>query len=268
MTADPFTEFKAKQRDSWKSFAPLEIATTPTAAHLVRFARVQAGQKVLDVGCGTGVVAITARRHGAKVTGLDLTPELLARAKEHGSVPGYEDITWREGDVENLPFRDGEFDVVLSQFGHMFAPRPEVATKEMLRVLRPGGTIAFNTWPPELGIGKMFALVGRHVPPPPGVAPPSQWGDVAIVRERLGTAVKDIAFDRAALLFPALSVGHYRENMEHTAGPVIKLVQALQSDPAKLAQFRREVEENFAPYYEAERNVVRQDYLTTRATKV
>ncbi|MGQ0534567.1 MAG: class I SAM-dependent methyltransferase, partial [Methanobacteriota archaeon] len=150
---DPFVEFKAKQREGWAYFTPLESFTTPPAARLVRFARVKSGQRVLDVGCGTGVVAITARRAGAKVVGLDLTPELLARAKEHSGVAGFEDITWREGDAEELPFSDGEFDVVLSQFGHMFAPRPEVAVKEMLRVLRPGGTLAFATWPPELFTG-------------------------------------------------------------------------------------------------------------------
>src|SRR3989442_15209346 len=106
----------------------------PTAAKLVHFAGVSPNQKVLDVGCGTGVVAITARRAGALATGLDLTPELLAIAKENAAIAGVGDVVFKEGDAENLPFRDAEFDVVLSQFAHIFAPRPEVATKEMLRV--------------------------------------------------------------------------------------------------------------------------------------
>lgn len=265
---DPIQAFKERQREGWAHFAPLEMVTTPTAARLVRFAGVRAGQKVLDVGCGTGVVAVTARRHGARVSGIDLTPELLARAKEHSGVTGFDDISWREGDVEILPYGDNEFDVVVSQFGHMFAPRPEVAIKEMLRVLKPGGTIAFNTWPPELGIGKIFALVGKYSPPPPaGVSPSPQWGDVGIVRERLGSAVKDITFDRDTMLIPAMSPGHYRENFERTSGPVLKLVQSLHSDPKKLAQFRAEFEAIVAPYFDGDNNVMRFGYLSTKATK-
>src|SRR6058998_4437254 len=145
MTSDSFDAFKATQRQVWKSFAPLAQATTPSAARLVHFAGVRPGQKFLDVGCGTGVVAITARRAGAVVTGVDLTPELLAVAKENAAICEVDDIVWKEGDVENLPFRDGEFEMVLSQFAHIFAPRPERAIQEMLRVLKRGGVPAFNS---------------------------------------------------------------------------------------------------------------------------
>ena len=187
MTSDPFQAYKETQRDNWKSFAPLAMTTTPSAAKLVRFAGVRPNQRVLDVGCGTGVVAITARRAGGIVTGFDLTPELLAVAKENAAIAELDDITWKEGDVENLPFRDAEFDVVLSQFAHIFAPRPEVAIQEMLRVLKAGGRIAFHTWPPELFIGRMFALTASYLPPPdPKPAPPHQWGDPNIVLQRLG----------------------------------------------------------------------------------
>ena len=149
---DPFESFKAAQKKGWAHFAPLEMQTTPCAARLVKRAGVRAGQNVLDVCCGTGVVSVTAARLGARVTGLDLTPELLQRARENARIANLE-IDWHEGDVENLPFADAAFDVVLSQFGHIFAPRPEVAIAEMLRVLKPGGTIAFSTWPPELFVG-------------------------------------------------------------------------------------------------------------------
>lgn len=139
----------------------------------------------------------------------------------------------------------------------------------MLRVLKPGGTLAFATWPPDHAVGKMFALVGKHAPPlPPGASPSSQWGDVAIVRERLGNAVRDITFDRETMLVPAMSLPHYREMIERTAGPVLKLVQAMQSDPRKLATFRAELEGVMAPYYGGENNVIRQSYLLTRATKL
>jgi len=166
MSDDPLAKFKEMQRQGWKHFAPLEALTTPPAGRLVKFAGVRAGQNVLDVACGTGVVAITATRIGARVRAIDLTPELLDRARENARTAKME-IEFQQGDAEALPFKDGEFDVVLSQFGHMFAPRPNVVLGEMLRVLKPGGTIAFSTWPPELLIGSSFRLVASYMPPPP-----------------------------------------------------------------------------------------------------
>jgi ubiquinone/menaquinone biosynthesis C-methylase UbiE len=149
--------------------------TTPTAARLIQHAGVTTGQAVLDVACGTGVAAITAARAGARVSGLDLTPQFLERARENARIASV-DIEWREGDVEEIPFADAAFEVVLSQFGHMFGPRPEVSIREMLRVLKPGGTIAFSTWPPELFMGATFKMISRYAPAPPqGVAPPPLW---------------------------------------------------------------------------------------------
>lgn len=259
--------FKEAQKQGWAHFAPLEAITTPQAARLATRAGIRPGQAVLDVGCGTGVVAITAARRGATVTALDLTPELLARARENARTAGIT-VEWHEGDAEQLPFGNAAFDVVLSQFGHMFAPRPDVALGEMLRVLKPGGTIAFSTWPPSLMVGRMFGFLGRYLPPPPeGVSPPPLWGDPSIVRERLGTAVKDISFDMETMLVPALSAAHYREHMEHTAGPMRKLAETLAAtDPQKLAMFRAEFEALASEYLD--NNVVRQTYLITRATKI
>lgn len=264
---DPFESFKAAQKQGWMHFAPYESHTTPCAARLVKRAGVRSGQRVLDVACGTGVVSITAARIGARVTGLDLTPELLQRARENASIAGAE-IDWHEGDVENLPFSDATFDVVLSEFGHIFAPRPEVALGEMFRVLKPGGTIAFSTWPPELFVGRMFALTASYLPPPPpGVAPPPLWGEPSVVRQRLGAAVKDVHFDRATMVIPALSPSHHRAGAEKSAGSVVRLVAALEStDPAKLERYRREYDALAGEYFED--NLVRQDYLITRATKI
>lgn len=265
-SGDPFEKFKAMQREGWAYFAPLETFTTLAAPRLLRHARVTAGQRLLDAACGTGVVAVTAARLGARVTGLDLTPALLARARENARLADVE-IEFHEGDVERLPFPDASFDVVVSQFGHMFAPRPELAVAEMLRVLKPGGTIAFSTWPPELFVGCMFTLVSQYMPPPPpGLAPPPLWGDPQVVRERLGSAVSDLTFDRARIRMPAMSLPHYRDLMERTAGPLIKLVEMLGgTEPARLATFRRELEALAGEYYED--NTVRQDYLIARATK-
>ena len=263
---DSFEAFKNLQRQSWTNFAPVEMFTMRPAANLVKFAGVSTGQQVLDVGCGTGVVALTAARLGTKVTGLDLTPPLLARARHNSQIAEVK-IDWREGDAETLPFDDSAFDVVLSQFGHIFAPRPSLAISEMLRVLKPGGTIAFSTWPPDRMIGRSFILTARYMPPPPpGVAPPVQWGDQAIVRERLGSAVSDIAFETGTMLSLALSPQHYLAFTEQTVGPMIKLVEMLSaSDPAKLAEFRREYGALIAEYFRE--NSIQQDYLMTRAKK-
>jgi SAM-dependent methyltransferase len=267
MTLEDFVQFKDAQRKSWANFAQLENQTTPSAARLVRHAGVRAGQRVLDVACGTGVVAVTAARHGAQVTALDLTPELLARARENAQLAEM-DIDWHEGDVEQLPFDDGAFDVVLSQFGHIFAPRPDVAIREMLRVLKPGGTIAFSTWPPHLLVGRRATHVASYLPPAAvPAAPPPLWGDPGIIRERLGSAVRDIVFDTGCMLVPALSVKHICATMERTSGPVLRAVELLsRTDPARLADLRRETEAMVAEYFDD--NIVRQDYLLTRATKI
>jgi SAM-dependent methyltransferase len=208
---------------------------------------------------------VTAARRGALVRGLDLSPVLLEHAKKNAAIAGTP-IEFREGDVEELPYQDGAFDVVLSQFGHMFAPRPGVAVREMLRVLKPGGRIAFSTWPPELMVGRMFATVSQHLPPaPPGVEPPPAWGDPNAIRARLGTAVAELEFHREEMMLPALSPAHYRAFMEQNAAPVMKTVEILSRDPAKLAAFRTEFDGVSAAYFHANR--IRQSFLMTRAVK-
>ena len=263
---DPLAQFKAAQRAGWAHFAPLQAATTVPAAQLVKHAGIRAGMRVLDVCCGTGVVAVTAALKGAQVTGLDLTPELLAVAKQNAVTAGVV-IDFHEGDVEQLPFADATYDAVVSQFGHMFAPRPDVAVGEMLRVLKPGGTVAFSTWPPELLLGRLFSVIARYLPPPPiPISPPPLWGEPAFIRERLGDRVSDTVFDRGIASFPALSVQHQREMAERTAGPILKLVEVLSaSDPQKLATFRQEHEALISEYFDG--NAVHQGFLMTRAIR-
>ncbi len=147
--------------------------------------------KVLDVASETGVVAITVARAGAMVTALDLTPQLLERAKGNARIAQVQ-VEWHEGDVEQLPFPDAELDAVLSQFGHIFPPRPEVAVAEMLRVLKAGGTIAFSTWLPEVLVGQTMALAQKFAPAPPaGAVPPVLWGDPKVIEQRLGPGCRE-----------------------------------------------------------------------------
>lgn len=263
---DPLVAFKLAQKVGWDSFGPQEIISMIPAPRLADFARVEAGQHLLDVACGTGVVAITSRRLGAKVVGIDFAAKLLERAAYNAQLSELE-VDWVVGDVENLPFADRSFDTVVSQFGHIFAPRPALALSEMLRVLRPGGTIAFSAWPPESLAGRTFFVTSRYMPPPPpGVAPPIQWGDQPIVRERFGDAVKEVVFSTEMVLSPVLSPQHFRIMLEQTAGPLVRLVDMLQkSNPSKLAEFRSEFDAISSEYFR--NNTVRQDYLIVRAIK-
>jgi len=267
-SSDPFEKFKAVQREGWSSFTPVELMTTRPAAALVKFAEIEPGQRVLDIACGTGVVAVTAAQRGAKVSGLDLTPVLLERARENARIADVE-AEFVEGDAEALPYPDASFDVVLSQFGHMFAPRPAVAVKEMLRVLKPSGRIAFSTWPPEHFTGRMFSFIARNMPPPPAgtepPAPPSLWGDPNVIRERLGDAVTDLKFARDTLVAPALSLAHFRAAQERTIGPLTKLVASLQNDPDRLKELRAEFDALATDIFKD--NTIHMPFLMTRATK-
>lgn len=265
MTDDLFAQFKAVQREAWASFSPFAAFTTPPAASLVNYAGVSHGQEVLDVACGSGVVAVTAARRGARVRGLDLSPVLIEQARRNADFIGAQ-IEFIEGDAEALSYADATFDVVLSQFGHMFAPRPQVAIREMLRVLKPGGRIAFSTWPPELFMGQLFALTERYSRPAAGGAPPPQvWGDPKLVGELLGDAVTDLEFDRDEIYTPALSPQHYRASVEQTIAPVATVVATSAEDPQRLAAFRTELDALIEKWFHLNR--VRQSFLMTRALK-
>ncbi|MBA4118047.1 MAG: SAM-dependent methyltransferase [Candidatus Puniceispirillum sp.] len=264
MTQHAFASFKQNQRKSWSLFAPLEPLTTLSAARLVDFAGVRIGEKILDVGCGTGVVALTAARFGAQIVGIDLCPDLVARAHGNARLAGVE-ATFLEGDVEGMPFEDATFDRVFSQFGHMFAPRPEVATAQMLRVLKPGGVLAFATWPPSEFVGQVFALVGRFAPLLEGVSPPTLWGDKDFIAQHLEGSVQDIVFEEGIMQFPALSLAHYRASAEATLGPLKSFVENPHTDPRDLHAFRTELQELASRYFE--HNHMRQVYLMTRAVK-
>jgi len=236
------------------------------AARLVRFAAVRESDRVLDVGTGSGIVAISAAQHGVRVTGIDPTPALLARAADNAALADVS-VDWREGVAERLPFPDASFDVVLSQYAHMFSGDPERAAAEMLRVLKPGGRIAFAAWSPDGLAPRLMGLTMACLPPLPGPPPPSPfaWGDPAGVTNYLGARVAQLMFEHHALMFPALSPGHMRRIMEETFSPTALLVRVLADRPEELSAWRRQHDEIAADFFMDGR--VRFEYLLTRATK-
>lgn len=160
---------------------------------------IRPGDEVLDVACGTGNAAIRAAQAGGSVTGLDITPELFVAARRRASDAGVE-VRWMEGDAEALPFQAGCFDVVVSTFGIMFAPRHQVAATELARVLRPGGRIGLAAWTTGGSAGLLFRALESHLPPPPPIAsPPTLWGVEAHVEALLAGSGIEPEFDRRRL---------------------------------------------------------------------
>jgi len=270
------------------SYNEFAIFILPVSDHLVKLCNISSGDRVLDVGCGTGNTAITAKRmvQNIKVTGIDLTPELLTQAKEQAAIADVDDIEWREANVENLPFEDEIFDYVLSSFGHMFAPNPKVAIKEMIRVTKPGGYIAFSTWAFELVYGKLFKAMSKHMPTntttlsiyssnqseqqkqqPPS---PMQWGNPDTIQKILvnggssDETLKDIHFERGVVKIPVLSPNHYWARTSTMSGSVIHAIQAIK-EPSKIEALKKDVLEAISPYYKD--NALKLDYLITKAIK-
>ena len=213
---DNFAELKQRLRASWMAgdFGEIAKLNAVGAEDFVHRIHLKPGTKVLDVACGTGNQSIPAARTGADVVGLDLAPNLLAQARQRAAAENLK-IEFTEGDAENLPYEAARFDVVLSMFGAMFAPRPEVVASELLRVCRPGGLIAMGNWTPEGFVGQMFQITARHAPPPPGMLPPSLWGVEKVVNERLGGKAR-LAMSKQHLLFeypfpPSEAVAFFRK---------------------------------------------------------
>jgi ubiquinone/menaquinone biosynthesis C-methylase UbiE len=187
----------------------------------------QPGMRVLDVACGTGNLALPAARLGAVVTGVDIAPNLLKQATENAEREGLH-VQFDEGDAEALPYADASFDAVVTMFGAMFAPRPELVAAELKRVCRPGGFIAMANWTPTGLVGQMFKTVSSQVPPPAGILPPVLWGVDATVRERFSEGIskletKERMISLAYPFPPAEVVEHFRMYF----GPTQKAFAAL-----------------------------------------
>lgn len=233
------------------------------------FSRLQIvpGERVLDVACGAGQLAIPAARSGASVTGIDIATNLIEQAQARAKAEGLE-IRFEEGDAEDLPYDDAEFDVVYSLIGAMFAPRPDQVADELARVCRPGGRIAMGNWTPGGFVGQMFKTIGKHVPPPPIMPSPVLWGDEATVSERLGDQTADLRMTRNMYPFkypfpPAEAVEFFRTYY----GPTNRAFAAL--DPVKQAALRDDLEQLWSENNQASDGGTEVDaeYLEVLATR-
>jgi SAM-dependent methyltransferase len=227
---------------------------------------IPAGCELLDVGCGSGQVALWAARDGVNATGVDIAPNLILRAQARARA---EDLNacFMEGDAEALPFDDASFDVVTSLVGAMFAPRPELVARELLRVCSPGGTIAMGNWTPEGFIGRMFKTFAKFIAPS-GMPAPVLWGDESVVRERLGHGVSALQMTRRQYDFtypfpPAEVVECFRQYY----GPTNRAFLSLNEPDAR--QLREELEALWSTYNRAgdELTVVQAEYLEVIATR-
>jgi SAM-dependent methyltransferase len=219
---------KARQRQTWASgdYSAVAALIVPMAEKLVDTADLQAGQRVLDVACGSGNAALAAARCGCEVTGIDYVPELLERGRARAAAEGLP-VEFAEGDAEDLRFPDGAFDAVLSVVGVMFTPDQERAAAELARVCRPGGTIAVANWTPTSFIGQIFRAVTRYVPAPAGVRPPGLWGTEERLRELLGPAVSRLEVTTRQFVFRFGSPDEFVDLFRTTYGPVHKAFLAL-----------------------------------------
>ena len=224
-TAAPDTELKARHRKMWASGdypSMVETFLLPLGPRLVEAAGIGPGMKVLDIAAGTGNASLPAAETGAEVTASDLTPELLEEGAQRAKDAGLE-LEWVEADAENLPFDDASFDVVMSSIGAMFAPHHQEVADEMVRVCRPGGTIALLSWTPEGMIGALFKTMGPFAPPPPpGAQSPPLWGSEEHVAELFGDRVDFGMLERDILEITAFEhANDYGEHFKGKYGPTI-----------------------------------------------
>ena len=200
-TSAEMTTLKTKMKATWMSgnFDKIAQVIEPSAEAFIERLALTPGMRVLDVACGTGNLSIPAARAGAIVTGIDIAPNLLETARARAQAIGKQ-IQFDEGDAEQLPYPDASFDVVVTMFGAMFAPQPEVTAAELLRVCRPGGRIAMANWTPTGFIGQMFRTTAAFVPPP-NISSPLLWGDEVTVRQRFQGKVADLRLTRRMTTF-------------------------------------------------------------------
>ncbi|MFO1218126.1 MAG: class I SAM-dependent methyltransferase [Burkholderiaceae bacterium] len=224
---------KARQQAAWSSGDYAVIGTTLqiVGEQLAEACDLRTDERVLDVAAGNGNATLAAARRGCRVTSTDYVNALLERGAERARAERL-DVTFKSADAEALPFSAGEFDAVLSTFGVMFTPDQDKAAAELLRVCRPGGRIGMANWTPDGFIGQLFKTLGRHVPPPAGVKPPSAWGTEARLTELFPPAVATIAITPRVFNFRYRSPAHFVDVFRTWYGPTHKAFAALPTDKA------------------------------------
>lgn len=225
------SELKHRARATWSAGDYDAVATGiwPVGARVVTSVGVAGNDRVLDVAAGTGNAAVRAAQAGGIVTAVDLTPELFPAGRRRAADAGVE-IDWIEGDAEQLPFDDAIFDVVLSTFGVMFAPRHAVAAAEMSRVLRSGGRMGLATWTPEGTVADLFRTVAAELPPPPPIAePPLTWGDPDHVRSLFPDMTLESSVERLPI-DPHVDAGEVVDFYLSSFGPLVMARRALEPE--------------------------------------
>ena len=267
-SAPDLNQLKSGMKATWMAgdFGQIANFTAAEAMNFVERIGIQPGAKVLDVACGTGNTAIPAAKRGAAVTGVDIASNLLEQANRRAASENVS-VQFREGDAEDLPFEDQSFDVVLSMYGAMFAPRPERAAAELIRVCKAGGIIAMANWTDEGFVGKSFRATAKRVPPPP-VPPPVLWGDDKVVRQRFANGTKSVSCTRQMARFsypfsPAETVEFFRRYFGPTQMSFSRL------DAAGQAALAAELAQLWAEHNVASdgNTVVDAEYLDVRAVR-
>jgi SAM-dependent methyltransferase len=231
---------KARQQAAWSTGDYAVIGTTLqiVGEQLCEALDVRAGARVLDVAAGNGNATLAAARRGCDVTSTDYVPALLEAGRARAQAEGHA-IQFQQADAEALPFPEASFDVVMSTFGVMFTPDQPKAARELARVCKPGGRIGLANWTPDGFIGQLFKLIGKFVPPAPGVKSPSFWGTQAGLDELFGNAAREIRVARRDFVFRYRSPAHWVEVFRTYYGPMNKTLGAL--DPEKQAAFMQEL---------------------------
>jgi 2-polyprenyl-3-methyl-5-hydroxy-6-metoxy-1,4-benzoquinol methylase len=225
------------------------------------------GVRLLDVACGSGNLSIPAARRGAIVTGVDIATNLLEQARARAESEGLT-IQFDEGDAENLPSADASFDEIVSMYGAMFAPRPELVAAELARVCRPGGRIAMANWTSAGFIGQMFKIGAKYVPPPTNMPSPLKWGDEETVRERLRDGIADLQLTRRMCPFKyPSSPAEVVESFRLYYGPTQRTFDALDADGQ--AALRKDLEQLWTQNNQATDGTtyVEGEYLEVIATR-